>query len=107
MKQRWKFTRGYVFDGNFSAEQLKMKHPEDDVHLSDGKAFMTLRFPYQHHLAVAKEIKQKITCNDYRAIDKANLMRQHLIYTGIGAAACARHGCFVPHTVVDFQKGER
>jgi len=59
MKQRWKFTRGYVFDGNFSAEQLKMKHPEDDVHLSDGKAFMTSRFPYQHHLAVAKEIKQK------------------------------------------------
>ena len=27
--------------------------------------------------------------------------------TGIGATACARHGCFVPHTVVDFQLGER
>ena len=27
--------------------------------------------------------------------------------TGIGACACARHGCFIPHTVVDFQKGER
>jgi hypothetical protein len=27
--------------------------------------------------------------------------------TGVGACACARHGCFVPHSVVDFQKGER
>lgn len=27
--------------------------------------------------------------------------------TGIGALACARHGCFAPGGVVDFQKGER
>ncbi|KAI6039496.1 hypothetical protein EDC04DRAFT_2568368, partial [Pisolithus marmoratus] len=27
--------------------------------------------------------------------------------TGIGATACAWHGCFVPHSMVDFQKGER
>ena len=27
-------------DGNFSVEQLKMKHLENDVHLSDGDAFM-------------------------------------------------------------------
>lgn len=27
--------------------------------------------------------------------------------TGIGAAACARHGCYCPGAVVDFHKGER
>jgi hypothetical protein len=27
--------------------------------------------------------------------------------TGIGAVACARHGFFVPSSVVDFQKGEK
>ena len=27
--------------------------------------------------------------------------------TGIGAIACGRHGCFIPHSVVDFQKGEQ
>ncbi|KAI6038061.1 hypothetical protein EDC04DRAFT_2570386, partial [Pisolithus marmoratus] len=27
--------------------------------------------------------------------------------TGIGATACAQHGCFFPHSMVDFQKGER
>ncbi|KAG1786721.1 uncharacterized protein HD556DRAFT_1414001 [Suillus plorans] len=26
---------------------------------------------------------------------------------GIGGVACARHGCFVPHSMVDFQKGKR
>jgi hypothetical protein len=33
--------------------------------------------------------------------------RNHLDSTGKGACACARHGAFVPHSVVDFQKGER
>jgi len=55
---RWKFTRGFVFDGNFSAEQLKMKYPENDVHLSDGNAFLVGAARYTQHLGVAKEIKQ-------------------------------------------------
>ena len=37
----------------------------------------------------------------------ANLNRKNRDATGIGACACARHGCFVPQAVVDFQKGER
>lgn len=55
---RWKYTRGYVFDGNFKAESLKMKHPEDDVWLSDGHGFMVTDRPYKEHLKIAKEIKE-------------------------------------------------
>ena len=33
--------------------------------------------------------------------------RSNLRATGIGATACARHGCFVLHCVVDFNKGEQ
>jgi hypothetical protein len=40
-------------------------------------------------------------------MNAANLSRKNRDATGISACACARHGCFVPHTVVDFQKGER
>jgi hypothetical protein len=40
-------------------------------------------------------------------MNAANLNRKNRDATGIGACACARHGCFIPHTVVDFQKGER
>ena len=50
--------RGFMFDGNFTAEQLKMKNPEDDVHLTDGDAFFTTRKPYYDHLKVAKEIRE-------------------------------------------------
>ncbi|KAL4075158.1 hypothetical protein V8B97DRAFT_2022191 [Scleroderma yunnanense] len=32
---------------------------------------------------------------------------RNLWFTGIGACACAQHGCFVPYSVVDFQKGEQ
>lgn len=52
-------------------------------------------------------LTQKSTCNNHRAVSQANANRHNLEATGIGATACARHGCFCPHSVVDFQKGER
>lgn len=64
---RWKFSRGFVFDGNFSAEQLKMKHPEDDVHLTNGDGFMVAEGRYKEHLKVAKEIKE-VCCGHYQNI---------------------------------------
>ncbi|KAG2057281.1 hypothetical protein BDR06DRAFT_980943 [Suillus hirtellus] len=38
-----------------------------------------------------------------------NFKAEHLhpTSTGIGGCACTQHGCFVPHSIVDFQKGER
>lgn len=49
---------------------------------------------------------QKSTCNDHRAVNLANADRHNLEATGVGGAACPRHGCWIPHTCVDFQKGE-
>jgi hypothetical protein len=40
-------------------------------------------------------------------MNAANISRKNRDATGIGACACARHGCFIPQAVVDFQKGER
>ena len=57
--------RGFMFDGNFTAEQLKMKILEDDVHLTDGDAFFTTRKPYNDHLKVAKEIREVRPNNPY------------------------------------------
>ncbi|GBE83152.1 hypothetical protein SCP_0501990 [Sparassis crispa] len=104
---QWKFKRGFVMDGNFSAEHMKMKHPEEDVALSDGQAFMVGQEDYKAHLAVAMESHQRSTCHEHRAVNQANVDCANLDATGIGATACVRHGFFVPHTVVDFQKGER
>ena len=51
---------------------------------------------------------QKSKCSNHRALSQANARRrEHLETSGIGATACARHGCFYPHSIVDFQQGER
>ncbi len=41
---------------------LKMRHPEDDVSLSDGEQFMVRRAPYAEHLATAPD-KQPVSCH--------------------------------------------
>lgn len=45
-------------DGNFSAEHLKMRRPEDDIILSNGDTFMVGNDTYKKHLAVAIEHKE-------------------------------------------------
>ncbi|KAI6046853.1 hypothetical protein EDC04DRAFT_2887343 [Pisolithus marmoratus] len=100
-------TRQYVVDGNFTAQHMKMNKPELDVALSDGKGYMVSEVPYQSHLQQSLDSKERSTCSNYRAINAANINKSNLWSTGIGATACAHHGCFVPHSVVDFQKGER
>lgn len=55
---RWLFRRSVVVDGNFHADHLKMKYPEDDVALADGCAFMVETLSYEEHLKESKDIKQ-------------------------------------------------
>ncbi|KAI6097048.1 hypothetical protein F5141DRAFT_1220291 [Pisolithus sp. B1] len=93
--------RQYVMDGNFTAQHMKMNKPELDVALSDGNGYMVSELPYHSHL------QQSLDGNNHRAINAANINKSNLRPTGIGATACAQHGCFVPPSVVDFQKGER
>jgi hypothetical protein len=110
-----------MMDGNFQAEHMKMRNPENDVPLSDGTGFMVSRIPYELHLKSAVErrqvsclryfgrwkltLKQRSTCHDHHAVNNVNKHSGHLQSTGIGATACI-HGNFVPDSVVDFQKGE-
>lgn len=103
--------RSFVSDGNFSADHVRQKNPQDDVWLLNGTGMITDRDRYAEHLKVAVETRPRgagAGCeNNFRAIDAAN--RGNSIYdaTGIGCVACARHGCYAPGSVVDFQKGEK
>ena len=116
------FMRGFMMDGNFQAEHMKMRNLENDVPLSEGTGFMVSQQPYELHLQSAFERRQvgsisgiytgrsscskkKSTCHDHRAVNNVNRHSGHLESTGIGATACI-HGAFVPDSVVDFQKGE-
>ncbi|KAI0708306.1 hypothetical protein C8Q76DRAFT_770330 [Earliella scabrosa] len=104
---RWKHMPTVILDGNFSAQHQHMKNPQDDVRLSDGHGYMVTSAPYREHLRTAVQFKQKLTCHDHRAVLAAASERAPLEATGIGAAACSRHGFFIPHSTVDFQKGEQ
>ena len=55
---RWLYTRSIVIDGNFSAEHLKMKQPEEDVALSPRGRYMVEPNRYELHLNTGKEVKQ-------------------------------------------------
>lgn len=44
-----------VADGNMKLVHLRMRHPEDDVALSDGELFNVTRGPYNQHIAQAPE----------------------------------------------------
>ncbi|KAF9531675.1 hypothetical protein CPB83DRAFT_891565 [Crepidotus variabilis] len=105
------FIRSYVTDGNFKADHVKQKRPEDDVFLAEGQLYLTSPSLFKPFLPLAEEYgrkyKQKATCHRYNATSQANAGDASLDVTGVVAHACARHGCFAPSSVVDLQKGER
>ncbi|KAI6002551.1 hypothetical protein EDC04DRAFT_2611815 [Pisolithus marmoratus] len=103
----WKYTRTVVMDGNFKAEHMHERRPDDQVWLMDGCGFMVTNPPYQAYLKATPHIMEKSACNNHKAISQANASCGKLNSMGVGATACAQHGCFYPHSIVDFQKGER
>jgi hypothetical protein len=63
-------------------------------------------YVFSPYLILNFQLKRS-TCNNHNAVNRTNTGHNHLEATGIAAIACARHGCFYPHAVVDFQKGEQ
>ena len=52
-------------------------------------------------------VSKKSTCSNHKAHNAAGSLTKDLDATGGATCACGRHGCYVPHSFVDFQKGER
>lgn len=45
-------------DGNFTADHVKMRHPENNIGLTNGEGYMVEETTYRTHLSVTKEVKQ-------------------------------------------------
>lgn len=121
----WLYARQIISDGNFKLEHMSLKKCSDDVSLSDGLAYTAPVAEFTEYLATADHTQQvggplywsayaglirrlkRSTCNKHKAVNAALSKGKNLDVTGVAATACARHGCVVPCTVVDFQKGER
>ena len=55
MNHSWLYRRSIVVDGNFKAENLRMKKPDDDVALRDGLGYMVQSNDYDEHLKESVE----------------------------------------------------
>ncbi|KAL4065898.1 hypothetical protein J3A83DRAFT_4099337 [Scleroderma citrinum] len=98
-----KFTRTLVMDGSFKAKHMQLKDPSNEVWLMNGKGFME----YLKGTMNVVEVSTQLDCSNHCAVNHANANRHQLVLTSIGCCSCARHGCFVPHAMVDFQKKEQ
>ncbi|KDQ64024.1 hypothetical protein JAAARDRAFT_118810, partial [Jaapia argillacea MUCL 33604] len=102
------YTRIINLDGNMKAEQMVQK--PIDVPLAEGGGFMVGDQDYKASIKASIDdplVFQGGTCHNHQAVTQGNMGLKNLQVTSIGAAACGRHGAFCPHSVVNFQKGER
>jgi hypothetical protein len=116
-----------VADGNRKADHVRQKTGNRDAWISEGSGMIPEREDYQNFLKTAIErltvrvkflsdilllmfrliITKKAPCqNRFQAIMNALLSSKACDVTGIVAIACARHGCYVPNTIVDLSLGE-
>lgn len=102
------FTMILTLDGNFDAKHHRMRNPAADVWLEDGTGFMVNSAAYAEHMRLATDAhsKQGPPCFEHENAGQGQ-GTGNLDCTGIGMCACARHGCFVPHTGVPFEAGEK
>ncbi|TEB06358.1 hypothetical protein FA13DRAFT_1760159 [Coprinellus micaceus] len=107
--EQWVYTRVNVMDGNFICIHRMLKNQEGDMVWlkGNGEGFMTSKGPYDTYVENAVEDKEVSKCYNYRAIADRGKAYKGCDASGIGAAACGRHGAFIPTSVLDFQKGER
>ena len=52
---RWLYMSSINVDGNFELEHMNMKHPEADISLSNGEAFMVESSNYHYHLGIGRD----------------------------------------------------
>ncbi|KZP29569.1 hypothetical protein FIBSPDRAFT_884962 [Athelia psychrophila] len=90
------YKRQIVNDVNVKAQNSHSAWPEQDVCLYDAKDTW-----------LQNNLTRNIYRKNHKAQNSAERNPRNLRASGIAACACARHGCFVPNSVVDFQVGEQ
>ncbi|KAL4063938.1 hypothetical protein V8B97DRAFT_2026252 [Scleroderma yunnanense] len=85
------------------------ENTKNEFWLMDGHGYMMglQSMAYDIPMAYYSCRAKRSDCSNHHVVNQANASRGHLASTGIGGCACARHGCFIPHAMVDFQKGEQ
>jgi hypothetical protein len=115
-------------DGNFSAQHLASRVPENNVNFTDGLGYFAKSDDYENYLKRSKDdLVSEILrisflfftnemqnnwkapeCHSHRAASNSGKSRDPKYdVKGIASCACARHGLFSPGGTANIQKGER
>ncbi|KAM6490262.1 hypothetical protein JOM56_014239, partial [Amanita muscaria] len=102
------FQRMLAADGNFKADHVRQKNPDNDIWLWDGGGMAPNQYDYSQFLQIATERSTVSACqNTFHAITNALLASNVCDITGLVGIACARHGCYAPNTLVNLFIGEQ
>ncbi|KAF8548653.1 hypothetical protein OG21DRAFT_1479134 [Imleria badia] len=71
----WKYTQTIVMDGNFKAEHMHERRPEDQVWLMDGLRYMVTRPEYRKYLKATHHPPEKSTCYNHQAHNMGEISR--------------------------------
>ncbi|KAI5886256.1 uncharacterized protein SCHCODRAFT_02672509 [Schizophyllum commune H4-8] len=96
----------FTHDGCFKLNNQRTRNPDADVRLSNGECMLVGSRQYQTHLKVTKEPANRKSCQNHRAVASSRSRDRNLAASGVGTYTYAPHGLFIPHTTVDYQKGE-
>ena len=73
-------------DGNYKADHMKMKKPEDDVWIIDGEGYFASCKEYQYHVETAKYPKQVKSHNiDETCVQRILLSEKPSLYQPQGS----------------------
>ncbi|KAI0276987.1 hypothetical protein BC826DRAFT_928106, partial [Russula brevipes] len=104
----WKYYNSIAMDGNFSAQHLASRVPENNVNFTDGLGYFSKSDDYSKYLKSSKDDQVTPECHSHRAAGNTGKSRDPKYdIKGIASCACARHGLFSPGGTANIQKGER
>ncbi|KAG6834489.1 hypothetical protein H0H93_009346 [Arthromyces matolae] len=104
-----KYTLFLSVDGNFRLQRKNKNTDPDDVALNNGNGYFVPSEPYKKYQEVVRKSgpEEAATCSHLRASRMQNIAKfKNAAVSGVVAFQCARHGFYLPQSIVDLIKGE-
>ncbi|KAF7371877.1 hypothetical protein MVEN_00044900 [Mycena venus] len=105
--ERHKWTLFISTDGNFKMQRKNKQDDPNDMGLNSGNAYCVPAMRHKAYLGSLKPTDETGTCSHLKAARMQDIAKfKNAVITGVVAVQCARHGFYLPQSLVDLIKGE-
>ncbi|KAF8687043.1 hypothetical protein AX14_003749, partial [Amanita brunnescens Koide BX004] len=102
-----KYTLFLSTDGNFRLQRKNKRGNPDNVALNRGNVYFVETEKFKEYLQYVKPLEDSGTCAHLQAVHMQNIVKfKNAVVTGVVGVQCARHGFYMPQSMVDLTKGE-